>query len=86
MIHVQGPDGNSYYRSNDDVKMKATDAKAECERLETGMAKFVSEETVEGLFEALPRNKNTWIGVKLVNKDDTRMFQVIFNIYLTSAF
>ena len=80
MIHIQGPDGNAYYRSKDDVTMKAEDAKAECERLETKMAGFTSEETIKGLFEALPRGHGTWIGMKLVNKDNTRMFQVIFNI------
>ena len=58
--------------------MKAGDAKAECERLETQMANIVSEKTVKALFEALSENKNTWIGAKIVTKDDTRKYQVIF--------
>ena len=52
--------------------MKAADAKAECERLETEIAK------VGGLFDALPSDIYTWIGVTLVTKDATRMYQVSF--------
>ena len=59
-------------RPKDDVKMKVTDAIAECERLETEIAK------VGGLFDVLPSEKDTWIGVNLVTKDATRMYQVCF--------
>ena len=59
-------------RPKDDVKMKATDAKAECERLETEIAK------VGGLFNVLPSDIDTWIGVNLVTKDATRMYHVSF--------
>ena len=52
--------------------MKAADAKAECERLETEIAK------VGGLFDVLPSDIYTWIGVNLVTKDATRMYQVSF--------
>ena len=62
-------------RTKDDVKMKAADAKAECERLETEIAK------VGGLFDVLPSDTDTWVGVNLVTKDATRMYQVRFWTY-----